>query len=41
MSEVVGVGVLAISTVIPVLVARTVLGMMMAPLGRKPAPPRP
>jgi hypothetical protein len=38
MSEVVGLGVLAISAVIPVVVARTVLAVMMAPLSRRPAP---
>lgn len=38
MSEVVGFGVLAISAIVPVVVARTVLGMMMVPLTRRPAP---
>lgn len=38
MSEVVGFGVLALSAVVPVVVARTLLGMMMVPLTRRPAP---
>ena len=38
MGEVVGIGVLALSTVVPVLVARTVLAMMIAPLRHRPAP---
>ncbi len=37
MSEVVGLGVLAVSAVVPVIVARTLLAMMMAPLSRRPA----
>ncbi len=38
MADVVGLGVLAISAIVPVVVARTLLGMMMAPLSRRPAP---
>ena len=38
MNEVVGVGVLAVSAILPVLVARTVLGIVIAPLRRRPAP---
>lgn len=40
MSELVGLGVLVVSTVIPVLVARTVLAAMIAPLSRRVAPAR-
>jgi hypothetical protein len=40
MSEIVGIGVLAVSTVIPVLVARTVLAVVIAPLSRRAAPAR-
>lgn len=38
MNEVVGVVVLAVSAVVPVVVARTLLGVMIAPLSRRPAP---